>query len=302
MTKRKGGVDRSFFDDMLNDVEEVTTPAPVTDVPLASVQPRTAQFRRVFDEEAIAALAASIEEVGLLEPVVVREVGNKLEIVAGERRYRALTLLGHDRIPVRVVTMDDAKAELAGAIENLNRENLTPLEEVDAVLSVLGHAFNMSRDGIISRITRVRSVELGDAKLPQEEVAPLVEMFKRLGYTSVNSFYANRLSLLRFPNDVLEAMRAGLAYTKARVLARVRDDQTRKSLLAEALDKGLSVEVLEFKTRKVDTDVVTDDLFGNFDRVRRFVTRSRLRKLDAPEQKKLQRLLNDLEKLLADKV
>lgn len=299
MTRRKGEIDRSFFDDVLGQVEEVSSPAQRKDVALEKIIPRPDQFRRTFDEGSIEALAASIAEVGLLEPIVVRERAEGFEIVAGERRYRALRHLGWERAPVHIVALDDAKAELASAVENLNREDLNPLEEVDAVLSVLQHALGTSRAEAVAEVVRVRSRELEGEPLVEADAALVAGLFKRLGYTSINSFYANRLSLLRYPEDLLQAMRErDLAYTKARLLARVKDAEARKSLIDATLEDDLSVEEVGARVRTL-TEVPrsSPELYDDFGRIKRRVTKRRIEQLDAAGQKRLRRLLKEMDEL-----
>lgn len=299
MTRRKGEIDRSFFDDMLGQVEEASSPAQRGNIELEQIFPRANQFRRTFDEASIEALAASIAEVGLLEPIVVREQGKGFELVAGERRYRALRYLGWERVPSHIVTLDDAQAELAGAVENLNREDLNPLEEVDAVLSILQHALGTSRAQAIILVTQVRSLELEGKNLSEGDAASVAGLFKRLGYTSVNSFYANRLSLLRYPDDLLQAMRhRGLAYTKARVLARVKDAEARSGLVDTALKDDLSVDELEAHVRvRTESSRSSPELYNDFGRVKRRVTKRRVQQLDTASQKRLRRLLKELEEI-----
>lgn len=296
---RKGKIDRSFFDNVLGAVEEASAPPGSAEFPLDQITPRADQFRRSFDPSSIEALAASIGELGLLEPIVVRPRGGVFEIVAGERRYRALRQLGWERAPVRIVAFDDAQAELAGAVENLNREDLTPLEEVYAVLSVLQHALGRPRDEVIAVITQVRSLEL-EGKRSESDAEPVTRLFKSLGYTSVNSFYANRLSLLRYPEDLLKAMREqGLAYTKARVLARLKDAEARRELLSRALQVDLSVEELEQQVRaQLETASASPGLYHDFGRIKRLVTKRRVEQLDAAGQKRLRQLMKEMEKLL----
>lgn len=300
MVTRKGKIDRSFFDDVLGEVEAAGAPPPTAEVSLDRITPRADQFRRTFDPAGIEALTASIGELGLLEPIVVRPQGSGFEIVAGERRYRALRQLGWERAPVRVVAFDDAQAELAGAVENLNREDLTPLEEVDAVLSVLQHALGTPRDEVIASITRVRTLELEGRSLPEDAV-PISRLFKSLGYTSVNSFYANRLSLLRYPGDLLQAMREqGLAYTKARLLARLKDAEARRDLLGRVLEADLSVEALERQVRSLlETARASPGLYSDLSRIKRLVTQRRVERLDTAAQKRLRQLMKEMEKLLA---
>lgn len=302
MTRRKGEIDRSFFDDMLGQVEEASSPPQSGEVPLDSITPRTDQFRRIFDQDKIEALAASISELGLLEPIVIREKEGGFEIVAGERRYRALRQLGWERAPVHVVSFTDAQAELAGAVENLNREDLGPLEEVDAVLSVLRHALDLPQEEVVALVTRVRGLELENKDLTEDDVSLVVSLFKRLGYTSLNSFYANRLSLLRYPDDLLHAMRVkGLAYTKARVLARVKDDGLRRSLIDTTLRDDLSVEEVEQRVREqTEPARPTPGLYEDFGRVKRLITKRKVQQLDAAKQKRLRQLVKEIEKLVAD--
>lgn len=302
MTRRKGEIDRSFFDDMLGQVEEASSPVQSSDVALKLIVPRTDQFRRTFHQESIDALAASINELGLLEPIVVREQGNGFEIVAGERRYRALRQLAWERAPVRIVAFNDAQAELAGAVENLNREDLSPLEEVDAVLSVLQHTLARPRDEVVTVVTRVRSLELEAADMSEGDAQVVTELFKRLGYSSVNSFYANRLSLLRLPEDILQAMRDdSLEYTKARVLARVKDEARRRELLVTTLQDGLSVEELEKQVGDIITrSYVSPKLYEDAGRLKRRITRRWVQNLNTKKQKRLSQLLKEFEKLFED--
>lgn len=302
MSRRKGEIDRSFFDDMLGKVEEASAPAQIAEVPLDQIIPRVNQFRRIFNQKSIEALAASISELGLLEPIVVREQEGNFEIVAGERRYRALSQLGWKSAPVRVMTFNDAQAELAGAVENLNREDLSPLEEVDAVLSVIRHTLNLSQIEAAELITQVRTLELEEKNTPEGNMAALTSLFKRLGYTSVNSFYANRLSLLRYPDDLLQAMRErGLAYTKARVLTRIKDPEIRQGLTETTLHDNLSVEEVEQAVRaQAKNPHPSPELYSDFGQLKRRITKRWVQELDPTKQKRLRRLMNDIEKLLEE--
>lgn len=303
MTRRKSEIDRSFFDDMLGEVEAARAPVQSAEVALEQIRPRTSQFRRAFDEAGIEALAASIRDLGLLEPIVVRAQGDGFEIVAGERRYRALRSLGRESAPVRVVAFSDAQAELAGAVENLSREDLTPLEEADAVLTVLRNALRVSQGEAVALITRVRSLELGERQVDDDMAVAALALFKQLGYTSVNSFYANRLALLGYPDDLLQAMRDGnLEYTKARVLARVKDSAVRVDLLATVRRENLSVEELERRVRGLlETHTSVPELYEEFGRVKRRITRTWVAQLDTAKQKRLRKLLKDIDTLLENR-
>ncbi len=102
------------------------------EVKLALIYPSTVNPRKKFDEDAIAELADSVRQLGLLEPLVVRQVDNHLELIAGERRLKAAAKAGLATVPVRVVEMDDRQAAESMLVENLQRADLTPVEEANA--------------------------------------------------------------------------------------------------------------------------------------------------------------------------
>lgn len=101
----------------------------VQDLPIAQLHPNRYQPRRTFSEESIKQLAQTLDEGGLLQPIVVREDGEGYEIVAGERRYRAAKSLGWEKIPAIVNNLSDAQTASLALIENLQRENLNPIDE-----------------------------------------------------------------------------------------------------------------------------------------------------------------------------
>lgn len=111
--------------------------ARLLEVAVEDVQPGEGQARRVFREEELAELAASIREVGVLQPIVVRHQGRGFELVAGERRWRAARMAGLTHVPALVQESDDTDAMLRGLIENLQRSDLLPLEEADGLRALL---------------------------------------------------------------------------------------------------------------------------------------------------------------------
>ena len=108
------------------------------EIPLSAIRPNPQQPREHFDEESLAALAESIREVGVLQPVLVRPGGDGFELIAGERRWRAARRIGLQTIPAIVRTADDASMLQQAIIENVQREELNPLEEA-AAYQVLSH-------------------------------------------------------------------------------------------------------------------------------------------------------------------
>ena len=123
-------------------VEEKSSTTPddaqrVLSIPILMIDPDRAQPRRQFGEEALAELAASIESVGVIQPVLVRALNGRYQLIAGERRWRAARIAGLDEIPAIVHTMDDAKRLEVALIENLQRDNLNPIEEAQGIKQLM---------------------------------------------------------------------------------------------------------------------------------------------------------------------
>ncbi|PTA66947.1 ParB/RepB/Spo0J family partition protein [Deinococcus arcticus] len=183
-----------------------------TILPVAQLQPGVGQPRRAFDEASLAALAQSIRAEGVLQPLLVRPVGESYEIVAGERRWRAAQLAGLSEVPVLVRELDDRQARVAALVENLQRENLNVIDEVDGKLALVALALGLEPEGARTRLIRLLAEERG------EEHATLDEVFAPLG-ESWASFAKNKLRVLRWPAELVEALRQGLPLTLGAVIA-----------------------------------------------------------------------------------
>jgi len=206
--------------------------------PLDEIFPSTNQPRKTMDKTAIKELAQSIEESGLLQPLVVRPhpKGKKgYELIAGERRWRAAKIAGLDSVPVIVKEVDDREALALSLVENLQRENLNPIEEADAY-----------------------HLLLTDFSFTQDEVA------KKVGKN--RSTVANILRLLKLPEEVKKQVRSGkLSEGHARAILSVESLSTMKELAKIIVDKELSVREAEDlarnwadrKTRKKSGKVVS---------------------------------------------
>ena len=109
----------------------------VFDIALNDIIPNRFQPREIFDDAQLRELAQSIKEHGVIQPIIVRKVGDKYEIIAGERRYRASQLAGQKTIPALVRYMDDKEAAKVALLENLQRSNLTPIEEAKTYQTIL---------------------------------------------------------------------------------------------------------------------------------------------------------------------
>ncbi|AEB12967.1 ParB/RepB/Spo0J family partition protein [Marinithermus hydrothermalis] len=188
-------------------------PTGLTRVPLALIRPNPHQPRKAFDPAALEELAASIREKGLLQPLLVRPRGEGYELVAGERRFRAAQAAGLREVPVIVRDLDDREALELALVENLQREDLNPVEEARGYQRLL---------------------EMG---LTQEEIA------KAVG--KARSTIANALRLLQLPREALEALETGrITAGHARALLMLPEDQ-RLWGLREILSRGLSVREAE---------------------------------------------------------
>jgi ParB family transcriptional regulator, chromosome partitioning protein len=218
--------------------------------------PMPNQARTFFDPIKLEELAASIREHGVLQPLVIRILaGGQREIVAGERRWRAAKLAGLESVPCVIRELTDHQARLVNATENLAREDLNPLEEVEAILEVACVELNRSREEVISLLRRMENRLRGkvtDTGISNDE--DRIELvFKQIN-RSWSSFVNNNIRILRLPKDVLEALREGkLEYTKAILIARIKDQAKRTELLAEVLEQNLSKRQIEQRLTALKT-------------------------------------------------
>ncbi len=191
------------------------------EIPVDRIRTNPRQSRQVFDQERMAELAASIAEVGLVQPVVVRQSGDWYELISGERRLRAFVALGKSSIPALVRELPEPQAAMAVLIENIQRENLNPLEEAVAYRRLVD-----------------------EFDLTQEEVA------RRVGKSRVH--VTNTLRLLSLPLPVQEAVGSGaLTAGHARVLGAVDAAARQVELAQRAVARGLSVRALEEEVRSM---------------------------------------------------
>ncbi|MBA2945381.1 ParB/RepB/Spo0J family partition protein [Streptomyces himalayensis] len=190
--------------------------AHFAELPLDSITPNPRQPREVFDEDALAELVTSIKEVGLLQPVVVRQLApSRYELIMGERRWRACREAGLDAIPAIVRATEDEKLLLDALLENLHRAQLNPLEEAAAYDQLLKD-FNCTHDQLADRIGRSR---------PQ---------------------VSNTLRLLKLSPAVQRRVAAGvLSAGHARALLSVEDSEEQDRLAHRIVAEGLSVRAVE---------------------------------------------------------
>jgi ParB family chromosome partitioning protein len=292
--KRLKGLDSLFG-------EEAT---PTQSLPTQAITLPLCQPRRYFDTKAIAELTESIKQHGILQPLLVRTLpDDKYELVAGERRYRAAIAAGLDEVPVVIRSLSDEDALALALIENLQRENLNPVEETEGILQLLALRLGTSKDEVVSLLYRMLndSVRLTNNVISQPEAELVKEVFTNLGLMSWESFISNRLPLLKLPNDILEALRSGrIAYTKAKAISKIKDETERLTLLEEAIAQSLSLSQIRERLKQARSVPEGDHTLKS----RMDVTYRRLLQAkfwdDSSKQKKLEKLLAQMEALLAE--
>lgn len=195
--------------------EQAENAGALREIPLTSISANPWQPRRDFDETALAELTESIRVSGLLQPIVVRPVGSRFELIAGERRWRAIQRLGWPKVPAIVREVDDQAALTLALIENLQRDDLTPLD------AALGYQRLM-----------------GEFGLAQSEVARLVGRDR--------STVANTLRLLKLPAEVQALLQSkSLTEGHARALLAAEDPSRISALAKEVVEQGWSVRETE---------------------------------------------------------
>lgn len=250
---------KSFFETTIKELESNSNPQSLalSDISLPPSQPR-----KYFDPDSLNKLAESIKRDGILQPLLVRPLDDgKYELVAGERRYRVAKQLELDSAPVLIKSLTGQEAKLLSLTENLQREDLNPIEETEAILDLLSLRFNINQAEVISLLNRFKDEEKGKIKspttLPHNDVGKtaIEDFFALLGLTW-QSFLSHRIPLLTLPDEILVKLREGkIAYTKAYALAKIKSPEIRKSLLNEAITKGFSLSQIKEKIKEL-TEVV----------------------------------------------
>lgn len=195
---------------------EEEKPQGVLELPIAKVEPRDNQPRTVFDEEALSELAESIREYGVIQPVTVRMLDSGYyQLIAGERRWRAARLAGLTEIPARVIEADDKLTTELALVENLQREDLNPVEEAQGYRTLM-EEYGLTQDEAAQRVGKSR---------------PAV---------------ANALRLLSLAPEVLQFVEQGLLSAgHARALVTVKPEELQIDAARQVMKNGLSVRRTE---------------------------------------------------------
>lgn len=205
----------SLFNDNISDIQVKKT------LRTSEIEPNRDQPRKNFSDEAIAALADSIREHGMLQPILVRPISNGgYQIVAGERRWRAARMLGLDEVPVNIKELSDLETMQIAIIENLQRENLNPVEEASGYNELI-EKFGMTQDKVAKMVGRSRSA------------------------------VANSVRLLSLPERVLKMLENGdISAGHARALLGFDNEEILIATAIKASDGGLTVRQVEKAAQK----------------------------------------------------
>ncbi|BBC27088.1 ParB/RepB/Spo0J family partition protein [Pseudanabaena sp. ABRG5-3] len=284
------------------------SPATNQTVKMDLIQLPIKQPRRYFDQQKMQQLVQSIQEHGILEPLLVRPLLNgQYELIAGERRFRAAQILGLDSVPIISKDVTDKEAIQIALVENLQREDLNPVEETEAILELLSLSLDVEISDITSTLNQAanakkRGLALTDNVTRQLEA--IESLLANVGRFNSESFRTNRLPLLNMPDDVLETLRQGkLEFTKARAIARIRDEVQRQELLEEAIAQNLSLAQIKTRIASIksakDATVTEPSLKDLMSEA--FTAMKKSKVWDNPKKtKKLTKLLAEIEILIQD--
>lgn len=212
--RRKGGLGRGI-EALFEDEPQIEEVEEVKDLALKDIRPNPYQPRKTFDDKSLKELAASIRENGVFQPIIVRKSINGYEIIAGERRYRASKLAKKQTVPAIVRKFDESQMMEVAVLENLQREDLTPLEEAQAY--------------------EMLQKNLG---LTQEEVS------KRIGKS--RPYIANYLRLLTLPSKTKRLLQHGeLSMGQARTLLGLKDKTKIDDVAKRVVKEGIPVRKVE---------------------------------------------------------
>ena len=226
MRKKNAGLGRGLDAIFLENSLEKTTAGGeniITILKLSMIDPKSDQPRKYFDKEALEELSASIKENGLLQPILVREYGEgRYQIIAGERRFRASKLAELDEIPAIILDRDDRKVAEISLIENIQREDLNPIEEALA-FKALAEEYGLTQEELAERVGKSRSA------------------------------IANSTRLLDLPEDVLEMVANGdISAGHGRTLLGVKMRENMLLLANKVVEYDLSVRQLEEEVKRIN--------------------------------------------------
>lgn len=227
---------QSLIPEMKDKAESISS-GKIYKISLDKIKPREGQPRKTFDKESLLDLAESIKEYGLLNPITVSKLGDEYEIIAGERRYRASKLIGLKEIDAIIKTLEQRDIEVLSLIENVQREDLSSIEEANAY-KILADSYGLTQDEIAKKMGKSRS------------------------------YIANTIRLLKLNNDEKKALEAGdLTSSQARSLLAVKDEKKRAKAMDDYINKKTVVREVEkiAKNKKEKLPNLDQILFDDYE-------------------------------------
>ncbi|NJR60565.1 MAG: ParB/RepB/Spo0J family partition protein [Cyanobacteria bacterium CRU_2_1] len=290
--------------------EELAQPepnAPKNCLPIAQIHRKPEQVRRYFDPQKMEQLTASVQEYGILENLLVRSMPGKpgeYELIAGERRYRAAQGAGLTDVPATILQLSDQQALQITLVENLQREDLNPVEETEGILQLLAIRLELSVQEVASLLYRMQNEStrnLNHNVVVQEEEM-VEEVFDALGRMSWQSFVKHRLPLRNLPEEVLEALQQGkIEYTKAQTIGRVKNEGQRQDLLQAAIAQDLSIRDIRDRIKQLsqskNATAQPSDYLKRFNAVSRQLKKTNAWE-DQQKRDRLETLLKEIEDLV----
>ena len=252
----------------------------ITNISIDLLEPNIYQPRKNFNDITLNELALSIKEYGILNPILVRKKNDKYEIIAGERRVKAAKIAGLTEIPAIIKEVDDKKLAEIALIENLQRENITPIEEAKAYEDIL----NLS-------------------KITEQELSYMIGKSQ--------SFISNKLRLLSLPNEIQEALsKRKISERHARSLLSIKDEKIEIELLNEIIANKLTVKELENiikeknlnlnKKEEKESDKMNNNFFPNVNEQQNDNVSLNTMNMQAINQPTIQQPVNNIEPAIND--
>lgn len=229
-TKKRGlgkGLSALISNELIDEYEESSSNS-ILNIPIEDISPNRNQPRTDFDEEALGELAESIKVHGLLQPILLRDINGKYEIIVGERRWRACKLAGLKEIPSIIKEVGEEESAKIALIENIQREDLNPIEEAQAYKRLM-EDFNLTQEEL--------SLQIGKSR----------------------SYIANSIRLLRLDDEIIDKISEGkLSQGHGKALLGIKDKQAQVRIAEEILNKNLNVRDAEAMAKNKRLNIEED--------------------------------------------
>ncbi len=289
-------------------LQDFDSPGIVQDtLPLDSIAPPLYNPRTYFEPEKLQQLAESFKEHGMIGRLTVRPVEGKeqpYELVVGERRFRAAQLANLAEAPVEIKELTDQQAVSLALEENLNREDLNPIEETEGILQLLSLSSGREKPEITSILYKM--IKGRDVPTNFKEV--VFQVFESLKNLSWQTFARDRLRLLNLPEPILEAIKQGqIEYTKGIEIAKVQEQSGQDELLKEVITNNLSIKQIKDRIAqhkgKTSTDyshLSSEELIKDFRQTYQKFSRNKKVWSERKNRKKIETLLKQLKSLIEE--